>query len=793
MGVRLAREHELIRRVRGRWLDLGLSVKGAIVIAVPLLTLVVSSAVFVTLNRAVKRTNADVRHTFLVTSEVHTVLTLVIDAETGVRGYLLTGQRTYLSPYNQAISQLHPALSRLEKLGSEHSSLEAADLTGSHSAVTQDLQVLAKLKSLPFTPAASAQRTALLAQNKIATDQLRRELQKVAVLESGVLKRQELRAARSAHVASVVTWTVAGLGFVSSIIATWFLTNGLAGRVRAIEANADLLAIGAELVPVEPSRDEVGRLSDALVRASALLATREATLLAIFASSPDPIIMVAPDGRILYASDALFWVTGYDSESLEGHNLDGIIHPDDLESFHDSFSDVVSDLLRRLTMRLRLRHADRSWITIELHGQSMADRQAKKAGVVLVLRDVTQHKRLEEGLVAAKFAAEQANTAKSDFLSRMSHELRTPLNAVLGFGQLLKFESLSERQSESVDQIIRGGRHLLDLINEVLDISRIEAGRIQLSMEPVNVLTVVSEVVDLVRPLAQTASVALHVNVHSRTCFLADRQRFKQVLLNLAANAIKYNRAGGDVRFNLRALPSGGGRIEVADTGPGISPERFDEVFMPFERLGAERSGVEGTGVGLALSQKLVEAMGGKLRVESAVGIGSVFSVELPVSVEPHARVEKVTPSEPAEPDKAAVSGRILYIEDNPSNVQLIERVLQRRPGIELVIAGQARLGLELVQARRPQLVLLDLNLPDAPGEEVLRALKGNRLTASIPVIVLSADATTGQSKRLMDAGASDYLTKPLDVRRFLGLVDAALGEPAQPPGTVTAADQAKR
>jgi signal transduction histidine kinase/CheY-like chemotaxis protein len=380
----------------------------------------------------------------------------------------------------------------------------------------------------------------------------------------------------------------------------------------------------------------------------------------------------------------------------------------------------------------------------------------------------------------AQLAAEAANRSKSEFLSRMSHELRTPLNAVLGFGQLLELDELTADQQHAVDQITKGGRHLLDLINEILDISRIETGDLALALEPVPLREVISESIDLVRPLAVERGVHLTDDAGARDAVAhADRQRLKQILLNLLGNGIKYNWAGGSVAVTV--APAGERvRIEVSDTGPGIPAEYLDLLFTPFERLGAQRTTIEGTGIGLALSRRLAEAMGGTVGVRSTVGEGSTFWVELPAATAPEPRPGRGrTPAvgRPAPPPDAPA---VLHIEDKLANLQLIDRVLGHRPGLRLIPAMQGRLGLELARQHRPMLVLLDLDLADLPGEEVLRRLQADPVTAAIPVVIISADAMPGQVRRLLAQGASAYVTKPIDVRQLLGIVDLCLQSRAE-------------
>jgi len=388
-------------------------------------------------------------------------------------------------------------------------------------------------------------------------------------------------------------------------------------------------------------------------------------------------------------------------------------------------------------------------------------------------------------LAAAKQEADRANRAKSDFLSRMSHDLRTPLNAILGFAQLLEMDSLSPEQQESVRHILKGGAHLLGLINEILDIARIESGHLSLSPEPVAIGEIVQHVVELVHPLAAQRGIAFDndaVTVCGDRHLMADRQRLTQILLNLLSNAVKYNREGGRVRLSCENVPDGRLRIKVSDTGAGIRPEKLALLFQPFERLGAEQSGIEGTGLGLVLSRGLAEAMGGTLGVESEVDRGSTFWVELALA-DPVAKTAaaSVRPRPSGSEPDSGVTGTVLYIEDNISNRRLMERLLARRPGVRLVGVGQGQAGLDLARTARPDLILLDLHLPDMHGEEVLRRLWEDLHTRAIPVAVLSADATPAQAKRLRAAGAVAYLTKPLDVNEVLQWLDDTLAKGSHP------------
>jgi len=374
----------------------------------------------------------------------------------------------------------------------------------------------------------------------------------------------------------------------------------------------------------------------------------------------------------------------------------------------------------------------------------------------------------------ARQAAEAANRAKSEFLSRMSHELRTPLNAIIGFGQLMEMDAVTPEQRESVDQILRAGRHLLNLINEILDIARIEAGRLSLSIEPVALQEIVAECQDLIRPAAAQRRIVLDLQSSlDSQVVMADRQRLKQVLLNLLSNAVKFNADGGRVALSCDPGVAGQLRIRVTDTGPGISPEHLIKLFTPFERLGAGQTGIEGTGLGLALSKSLVEAMNGVIGVESTIGRGSTFWVELPIAKETaEPRSEEPTTGAAAGVASAKRALTVLYIEDNLSNLKLLERVMARRPDVRLLTAMQGRLGLDLARQHRPDLILLDLDLPDVRGDQVLRTLRDDATTGDIPVVMLTATATPGEIDRLLDSGARAYLTKPFDVKALFKLLD---------------------
>ncbi|MDX5628182.1 MULTISPECIES: ATP-binding protein [unclassified Brenneria] len=390
--------------------------------------------------------------------------------------------------------------------------------------------------------------------------------------------------------------------------------------------------------------------------------------------------------------------------------------------------------------------------------------------------DITRQKEGEQALKLAKMEAERANQAKSEFLSSMSHELRTPMNAILGFSQIMEFdEQLSDDQLDNVREILKAGRHLLGLINEVLDLAKIESGAVTLSIEAVALSELLRDCRQLLQPLAADRQISLNLDVPAALAVSADRIRLKQVLLNLLSNAIKYNRPGGEVRIELERRATWL-RMAVVDTGNGIAGERLRELFQSFNRLEAENSQIEGTGIGLVITRKLTEAMGGRIGVESEPGKGSRFWVELPLTdltPQEQAVRERVPRVMPLTDDRRR--HYILYIDDNPVNLKLVAQILDKLRHLSLITMHTPELGIEFAAAHQPDLILLDINLPGMDGYEVLKVLKSHIRLRQVPVIAVSANVMPRDIERGMAAGFSDYLTKPLDIGRFLASIDAYL------------------
>jgi two-component system, sensor histidine kinase and response regulator len=494
-----------------------------------------------------------------------------------------------------------------------------------------------------------------------------------------------------------------------------------------------------------------------------------------FEEAPIGMGLVGLDERFLHANARLCQMLGYSDLELKGKTSEEITFAEDVEDGKKLAQELLNGTAR-FTGEKRFVQKSGEVLWVSRTASVIRDEHNIPRHFIIMVEDITQRRSAAIALQQAKDEAERANSAKSEFLSRMSHELRTPLNAILGFSQVLERQELPLIQRERVGHIYRAGQHLLSLINEVLEIARIETGKIQLSVEPVCVGDALSEVLDIIRPLASQRRIQIERNdfVSTETNVLADRQRLKQVLLNILSNAVKYNRDGERIVITAEQRTANL-RVTVADNGPGIPADKRNRLFGAFDRLGAENTGTQGTGLGLALSKRLTEAMGGRIG-ESKPDKGASFWIEFPIVASPRERLVNsgrttVVPFASVGP-KART---LLYIEDNVSNLTLIEHLLADQQPIKLISAMQGFLGLELAARHRPDLILLDLHLPDMSGSEVLDRLKSDARTCSIPVIVLSADATKSQVDRLIAAGACDYLTKPLDVDRFLKVVEQQL------------------
>ncbi|MBS4095817.1 MAG: PAS domain S-box protein [Sulfuricella sp.] len=515
----------------------------------------------------------------------------------------------------------------------------------------------------------------------------------------------------------------------------------------------------------------------------------------LFESNLDALMATDPSGFITDVNKQMEALTGCTRDELIGAPLkDYFTDPSRAEAV---IRQVLSE--RKVTnYELTACSRDGKKTVVSYNATTFYDRDRALQGVFASARDVTEFKRIEQELQkknieleAAKSAAETANQAKSDFLSSMSHELRSPLNSILGFAQLLESDSPRPTQREAIEHILQAGWHLLTLINEILDLAKIESHQVALVLEPVSLAEVLQECRAMIEPQAQQLGIAMSFPQFASPCFAhADRVRIKQVLLNMLSNALKYNRDQGQVIVDWTPVGTERVRISVQDTGEGLAAAKLAQLFQPFNRLGQETGAKEGTGIGLVVVKRLVEQMGGVVGVESTVGVGSVFWFELDTAPPPLSQaageeaqsiappvpviqVAEVPAAEELPPNGAA--HKVLYVEDNPSNLKLVEQIMVRRPDLHLLTAPNGRRGIEIARASRPEVIVMDINLPDINGVEVLKVLRTNPTTAHIPVVALSANAMPSDIEKGMQAGFFQYLTKPIKVGEFMDTVNGAL------------------
>jgi len=636
------------------------------VLAVPLIALFGISSASLALEHQERAGRAVSIKAFDLITTGNQLLADAVNAETGVRGYVATGDQLFLQPYNRTLSRIG-ADRRAFRAAAAGQGVRKQQQVVDHSLMA----VLAQLALLKVDVSHGASPGSLatpLKQGKIDTDRLRGQ---IASLNRGPAAELVVhRSATNSLEDAIGGLAIAGLvlGLIAVLAGIALFTSGVSRRVDTAAANAERLGHGEPLMPVARAHDELGRLACALVRAWQLLDSRAADL------------------------------------------------------------------------------------------------------------------------TAARDQAVRATQAKNSFLSSTSHELRTPLNSILGFTQLLELSDLSEEDSDSVQRILVAGRHLLALINELIDIARIESGDLSLSLEPVAIAPLIDEAAQLMAPLAADRSVRIdHSCDQPALAAYADRQRFSQVVVNLVSNAVKYNKIDGTITITCGEVGPDQASVTVADTGRGMSVDDLERIFTPFERLGAEQSGIEGTGIGLPLARALAEAMRGRLSATSVLHEGSQFTITLPrapdlegVFTAPSSTpdTESTEPLPHLRPARSGEDLLVLYVEDNPANVEVVARYLRAGPGLRLASCPTGREGLDYAAAHHPDLILLDLHLQDGHGEQALLELKSNPATADIPVVVLSADASPGMIRRLLAGGALAYLTKPLDLGD-LGAIIESLPAPA--------------
>ncbi len=710
-----------------------------------------------------------VAHTNQVMRTVESILSEVQTAESNQRGFSATGNEAFLVPYQEAVDGLPTHLAALRKLVADNASQVQR---------CNELAALIERKQGAMRAYIDDRRTLGLAalDPARATGRGRHAMGEVLAKEHEMVEAENVlwqqRDATRTHHLQVAAGTLLGLGALCVVL----LTAGFVVSRRELRRRQ---ALGSSLAQANAGLSaEVAERR----RAQASLRESEARFARIANNVPGMVYRIVrrPDGKIVFSfvSEGCRQIFGLEPAQILGDAqfVLGSVHPEDQAEFQRTLK-ASAAAVGPWRWQGRIQRPD----TGEIHfieGTSQPEPQSD--GHLVwdgVLVDATERRQADD-LLRAKQEAERTNREKSRFLSRVSHELRTPLNAILGFGQLMELSSLAAQDSESLEYMLKGARHLLSLVNEVLDLSCAETGELPLTPGRVDVEDTVRECVGLLSQTAHAQRVTCTVqNASLPPVAWCDPQRLKQVLLNLLSNAIKYNGPGGNVSVTCEHLAADRLRINVVDTGPGIPPAGLQKLFVPFERLEQEDGKVSGTGLGLAVSRRLAEAMGGNVGASSEVGQGSTFWIELPLAEESAAELptpvaDLVTSSTTAHP----TSAKLLYIEDNESNLHAVERLLGRlRPQWQLLSACDGLFGLELARLSLPDVILLDRHLPGLSGDEVLAELRQDPATAHIPVVVLSADATKESRVCLGALGANDYLSKPFAIDALLAAVEGAL------------------
>lgn len=616
------------RPITGYWADRPLAFKGLVVIALPLAILFGALISLYLASDAETRAEDDVRRAFAIQRDTYQVHALLAEAAAGARGFVLTGQARFLEPYQKAEAELPVTMARLDN------EIRDAEVRQQFErirrATTQKREGLKRIVSLAGTPAVRARNAdaleAALISNKIVLDGMRREIENIQRRERVLLDQRQAKVDQVRNQFLVLTAISAIVGLLGSLAAVYLFSNGIVRRVRILEYNAELLARGDPLTAMPDDADEIGTLGQRMHRASALLRAREQALreseerfrLVIEGVQDYGIFALSVDGIVASWNLGAERIKGWKAEEILGQHFSEF-YPDETRDF------LPAAMLSRARndgaaedegWRVR-KDGTRFWANVVI--TALYDESGALRGFAKVTRDMTERRRSVEALTAAREEAVAANLAKSEFLSRTSHELRTPMSAILGFGQLLELDddALAPRHRESVHQIMKAGRHLLALINDLLDISSIEAGGTDLSLDAIDMSELLEEVHALVSPIVSAAGLRFDLNLPAKgTMASADRRRVTQVILNLVANAAKYNRTGTMVELTCQ-LDANSVRVLVTDDGEGIDANDVPRLFTPFDRLGQQtRTKAEGTGLGLALSKQLVESMAGQIGFE---------------------------------------------------------------------------------------------------------------------------------------------------------------------------------
>jgi PAS domain S-box-containing protein len=719
------------------------------------------------------------KHTFIILISAADLLSSLKDAETSQRGYLLTGEESFLQPYLAVRNHIDDQLNELRLLSlisAAHQHLEAMSPL-----------IDAKLAELSHTIELRRNRdmaTALIVvrtgQGKQLMDSIRVEMSSFIKLEEDALNQHEEKFQSNMRLLFAFIVIISLFTLLFTLAFAYFIYRETQQRLEkaALRETQHLLEMK------EASNQQ-------LQQANATLQISEEKLAVTLNSIGDAVIATDAEGRVTLINPLAAQLTGWTELSAISRTVDEIFNIINKDTRLPATIPVKNTLalgtIHGLANHTVLIARDGSESDIADSCAPIRDRDGQVIGAVLVFRDVTgeyaaqqvlKEKHVELGL--AKSVAEKANLAKSEFLSSMSHELRSPLNAILGFAQLMESDipPPSPIQMESIGLILQSGWHLLTLINEVLDLAKVESGHAPLSHEPVSLAEVILECRKMIELQAQQRGIHLEFPTFEKSYFInADRTRVKQILINLLSNAIKYNTLQGTVEVKCTEIVPGRIRVSIRDTGAGLTPEKLEQLFQAFNRLGQEAGGEEGTGIGLVVAKRLVELMGGIIGVESTVGIGSMFWFEFVAIDEPSISVKDIDAAILAQPriPREARQHTVLYVEDNPTNLQLVKKIIARQPNISLLTAVDGYSGIEIAQVSQPDVILMDINMPGMNGFEALKLLQADPTTAHITVLALTANAMPRDIKHGIEAGFFRYITKPIMVNELLEALNVAL------------------
>jgi PAS domain S-box-containing protein len=726
--------------------------------------------------------------TYTLISRANALMSDLKDAETGQRGYSLTGDEAFLQPYlavrNTIIANLEETR-QLTLIATARTHMDALIplVAAKLAEMTQVIELRRNRQMTALLAAAGGSSQGMQLMNSIRT-----EMRTYIQIEEAALAGYDegLRSSMRQLFALIVTASL-----LTFLLALSFAL--LVYRETQHRLNNLLHTETQHLLEVQED------LNTRLLQINTNVEISEEKLAITLNSIGDAVIATDADGRVTLMNPLAQKLTGWSLAEANLRPVEEIFKIIDQKTRLPSVVPVRDTLTHNTTHGLAnhtiLIARDGSECDIADSCAPIRTRSGQMVGAVLVFRDVTERSRLEQilqnkntELESARAVADKANLAKSDFLSSMSHELRTPLSAILGFAQLMESASPSPTpaQKRSIDQILKAGWYLLDLINEILDLALVESGKLSLSMEPMSLAAVMHECQTMIEPQARKRGISVVFSRCDIPYFVnADRTRVKQILVNLLSNAIKYNTPGGSVTVDCIATTPQCIRVTITDTGPGLAPKKVAQLFQPFNRLGQEADAEQGTGIGLVMCKRLIELMGGVIGVESTVGKGSVFWIELNVSydVPTAARAGKSAASASLQAD--AEMRTLLYVEDNPANLMLVEDLIARRADIHMLSARDGASGIALAHSSKPDVILMDINLPGISGIEALHVLADDPATAHIPVIALSANAMARDIEKGLDAGFFRYLTKPIKVVEFMDTLDIALqfakAQPARP------------